>query len=285
MKKNREFTQEQILNSKAVVKTFGNNGSRDFPSPAEYLEGLTEQKPEEFTQHLEGSHIEISKNEDETENIVFKRFNLHYTFNIDDELQYNLGLVVALDKAKPIAKIYSGVQVKACLNMCIFNADQKFRFDLDSDGNSYKTFFREEFIKCYEKAEKGKLIIAELKKVHLTHEKVLILNGAILEKVFSENLVMGSNPIIQGIKLQADKESKYFAKDGLSAWLYYNSLTEYLDKKIHVLDIPEKALEIFECLKEFLQIDFKEEQKVIEPKQVVKKNTKKVEKELLTIEV
>jgi len=285
MKKTREFTQEQILNSKAVVKTFGNNGSRDFPSPAEYLAGLTNVSPDAFEQHLECSHIEISKNEDETENIVFKRFNLHYTFNIDEELQYNLGLVVALDKAKPIAKIYSGVQVKACLNMCIFNADQKFRFDLDSDGNSYKTFFREEFIKCYEKAEKGKLIIAELKKIHLPHEKVLILNAAILEKVFSENLVMGSNPIIQGIKLQADKESKYFAKDGLSAWLYYNSLTEYLDKKIHVLDIPEKALEIFECLKEFLQVDFEETIKVIEPKEIPKKKTKKVEKELLTIEV
>jgi hypothetical protein len=263
--KNREFTQEEILNSKAVVKP-----NRNYPAPAQYLEGLLNIQDDFFDINLKASHELINLNDDQTENISFNRFNIQYTFKIDEELQYNLGLIIALDKAKPIAKIYSGIQVTTCLNMCIFNADQKYRFDLDSDPNSYKTFFKEEFKKIEEKAEKGKLIIDTLKSINLSHERILLLNGAILEKVFKDKLILGSNPVINGIKLQSDMNSIYYAKDGLNAWLYYNSLTEYLDKKIHILDIPEKALEVFECVKEFLQCDLNqtiiplEENKILE---------------------
>ena len=255
MKKTRNFTREEILTSKAVVKP-----NRNYPAPAQYLEGLLNINEEMYDINLQASHELINLNEDETENISFNRFNVQYSFNIDEELQYNLGLIIALDKGKPIAKIYSGVQVVACLNMCIFNADQKIRFDLDSDQNSYHNVFKSEFKKVAHRAKRAKLIIDTLKSIHLSHEKILLLNGAILEKVFKENLIVGSNPIINGIKLQSKNGHLYNATDGLNAWLYYNSLTEYLNEKVHILDIPEKALAVFDCVKEFLQMDFSEEE-------------------------
>lgn len=257
------YTHDEILKSKAVVKIYGSESKRTFPSPAKYLKGLQgfATDNEALTLKLDASHLELSENKDGTQNKVFKRFNLHYNFSIDEELQYNIGLVVALDKGKPIAKVYSGVQVVACLNMCIFGADQKYTFDLNNDPESYRKFFEKEIKDAAIKAEKGKRIITELKKIHLTNERILLLNGALLERLYADSLKMGLQPIIQGIKLQTAKDGKYNAKNGLSAWEYYNSLTEYFNPNVHILDIPEKSLELFTTLKDVLQMDLHPEKR------------------------
>jgi len=267
MKTTREFTQTEILESKGYKKGFS-----EYHAPGKFFEGLLNIEEEKFNISVNGSHEDISINEDKTENLVFKRFNLMYTFTIDEELQYNLGLVVALDMGKPIAKIYSGVQVKACLNMCIFSSDQVIKFDLSSNPTGYKAHFIEQFKRISERVERSKVIINELKKIQLTQFKIDELNGAILRNLIATNGTAGTNPIINGIKLQSRNDSKYFTKNGLSAWLYYNSLTEYVEEKIHVLDIAEKALNIFEVLKDNLKFSeeplFLENQKIIEEEKI-----------------
>lgn len=250
MKTVRQFTKDEILNSKGYVK-----GVTTFEQPTLLFKDLLDIETDKFNIGLNASHEIINVNEDLSENISFGRMDLQYTFNIDDELQYNLGLIIALDKGKPIAKIYSGTQVKACLNMCIFGAEQIHRFDINTTGFSYRDVFKNEFKGIEEKVKKAKVIIKNLKSIHLTTEKIHTLNGAILHNIIKNNGVVGTNPILNGIKLQSDRNSKYNSKEGLNAWLYYNSLTEYLNEKIHILDIPEKALNVFDCVKEFLNED------------------------------
>tara|TARA_R110002111_G_scaffold249679_1_gene313683 strand:- start:8872 stop:9684 length:813 start_codon:yes stop_codon:yes gene_type:complete len=260
----REFTQEQILNSKGFVK-----GMTNFDTPSRLFENLLNIEPETYKVKLEGSHEVINLNDDQTENVSFGRLNVQYKFMLDDAIAYNLGLIIALDKGKPIAKIYSGLQVQACLNMCIFNADQIQKFDISTTGDSYKDVFKSEFKKVAEKIEKGNLIINTLKSINLEPEKICTLNGAILENIIKNNGIAGTNPILNGIKLQTSRDSKYFSENGLNAWLYYNSLTEYLDKKVHILDIPEKALNIFSCVKDVLKVDFTQTRlKIEEPKKL-----------------
>lgn len=256
--KNREFTAEQILESKAFVKTSG-SGTTTFPSPQQIFDGILDIQKDKFDIDVQATekYAVINANEDKTENIAFSRFNLKYSFKLDDELQYDLGLIVALDKGKPIAKIYSGVHVTACLNMCLFGADQYRKFDgTNFDVNIFKSYFKKEFDKIEENVKRSREIIKLLKSVNLSREKVHVLNGAILRNIIENNVIAGTNPVINGIKLQSDKNSKYFVDESTNAWLYFNTLTEYLNEKVHILDIPEKALSLFECVKEYLKDEF-----------------------------
>ena len=49
-----------------------------------------------------GSEEIINKNEDGTENKSFGRFNMIKTYQIDNEISYQIGLLYAFDLNKPI---------------------------------------------------------------------------------------------------------------------------------------------------------------------------------------
>ncbi|CAH8285901.1 hypothetical protein EV196_106139 [Mariniflexile fucanivorans] len=256
----RTFKKEEILNSKGYVK-----GVLSYPSPNQLFSGLFDIE-NDYNCELQGTHEFINLNEDKTENISFGRIHLNYNFKIDNELRYDLGLIVALDKGKPIAKIYSGVKVNACMNLCIFGAEQIIRFEISSTGDSYKDVFKNQFQHIKKNIDLSKRIIEVLKNYHLSHDKIQRLNGYILEEIIKNNSVAGTNPILNAIKLQSEKSSRYFANKGLNAWLYFNSLTEYLNEKIHPLDIPEKALNLFKAVEHIIK-DYEININVFKPNQ------------------
>jgi hypothetical protein len=243
--KKRIFTEQEIINSCGYVKGL------EYEAPRDLLAGTLEIEPEKFEISLGGAKEQISINDDGTENISFGRVNVMYTFKLSEDMQYNLGLIVALDKGKPIAKIYSGMQVIACMNMCIFGAEQVQKFDILTTGMSYQEIFRNEFKKIEEKVFKGKQIIKWLKEIFISEEEINEINGFILMNLTREKGIAGTNPVLSAIKDQCNKSSKYYAKNGLSGWMYYNSLTEYLEPHVHILDIPEKALNLFSVIREY----------------------------------
>jgi hypothetical protein len=264
MSKLREFTQNEILTSKAYARP-----NRLFLSPSQYFKGLLDIEKEKFNITVCATDEEISINDDGTENLAFKRLDLRYQFDIDAEHKYKIGLLIALDKGKPIAKVYGGLQVTTCLNMCIFNAEQIHKFDLDVNQFGYVEFFKAEFKRKEEQIKRSLLIKDTLKSIHLTKERITLLNGAMLEAVLHKDnhSLLGQNPIINGIKLQLKKDSIYYNEKGLNAWLYFNCFTEYLDIKVKPLDIPEKALEVFTILHKLLQFDIEvNEPLILEPK-------------------
>lgn len=253
MKNTREFTQEELLNSKGYQKNYSN-----FPTPKELFKPLLDNRTKNFKEFdlhtIEGSYPTINVNDDETENISFGRMHLSKKFFIDEELHYKVGVIFSFDKNKPIVKIYEGVHVNACTNMCIFGADQIHKYDISTNPEGYISDFKRCFENITKKIETAKNIIAYLKGIRLDQDTVHKMNGAILSHSFLNKDVAGTNPILNGIKLQNVKGHKYFCDqdNDTTAWNYYNSMTEYLDEKINVLDIPEKALSIFQPLKKIL---------------------------------
>ena len=250
----RFFTQSEILNSKGYVK-----GMINYPTPNIILDGLMNIEEQRFNILLKGDYEVININDDGTENISFGRLDLQYRMNLDEMHSYTIGLIIALDKGKPIAKVYSGMEVKTCLNLCIFGADQVNKFDISTNPEGYKIFFQDEFKRIEAKAREYKAIKRALENTHFSQEEVHKLNGALLYNILENNGIAGTNPLINAIKLQTEKHSIYYSKDGLNAWLFYNSLTEYLAQKVHILDIPEKALNIFATLKQYINIPKYEE--------------------------
>lgn len=251
--KTQTFTQDEILNSKSWKSA---NGITTFPNPAEIFNPIIDFERPSFPQsfEIEGTHVFTNVNDDETENNSFGRLNFFKEYQIDEELNYRIGIVFSFDKAKPIVKIYSGIHVNACTNMCIFGADQIIKIDVAENFYSYVDILQSEFLKIERNVERAQRVIAELKSIHFTQEQCDKFNGFLLRQMSANpSNVVKQNPIIGAIKLQSDNTSKYYSEDGLTAWLYYNSLTEYLDKKIHILDIPEKSFEIFNLLKPLLR--------------------------------
>lgn len=256
MKNSRIFSKQEILESKAIKR----GDSTTYPAPHEFLKGLMNIEEEIYNINLHCSHDNITVNEDETENISLHRVMIDYKFKIDTKTDYKLGLIVSMDKGIPVAKIYMGMQVHACLNMCIFGAEQILTFNLKDKFYSFVESFKSEFKNTQKRVKKAQAIKKGLENINFTHEKCKLLNGAILEKIIRDKTPAGIQAVINGIKLQSKKGDKYNSENGLTAWMYFNSLTEYLNEKVHPLDIPEKALDLFQCLKDEINFEIPEEE-------------------------
>ncbi len=233
----------ELLESKIYVK---DGSAMSFKSPAEYINPFLDRVSKLTNSfEVEGIKSAINKNEeDNTENVSYGRFLIEAVlpsqFDVEDCIS-KIGLIVALDNQKPLMKVYSGKDVRACMNLTIFNADNVFTQEMLGNTNSI-------YGKAVEYADKMEEGLEEFKaKVEIM--KNTIYSGSTLNEKTGQlvkdsmlNSKLGHTVILQGFKEMLDSKSKYALKNGeTTAWNYYNSITEFI-KRADIADQPSKTV-------------------------------------------
>lgn len=235
-----------ILNSKRWV-----TGQVQYPSPIEIFTPMYD------LLKTTGGEIMIA-GEDETknaeangtENISWGRMKLTAKYQIDQELFYELGFLVALNLQHPKLKIYRGAVTQSCLNLNVFGSDDVVKFEIASG-------FNVEIAKNYigSVVERIKLAVDrvnEMKSMLISQPDLQRIVGKMTLDTIEEKLPHGVQAITQAAGMFVDKNNKYWAgQEGFNAWQLYNALTENNSKK-SAFDIPEKSLSAYELVSSVL---------------------------------
>jgi hypothetical protein len=229
-----------VLSSKRYVK-----GGAEYKSPGEILQPVIELlRTTSGKLTLTGANEQNNANNDGTLNVSYGRLNLVARFDIDQELFYEIGILIAYDLQIPKIKIYRGAKVSACLNLCIFNAEDVVKFDVSNGVNIelVQTFLGQ----VTERIAKVHELVTRLKGAKISPEQVETLVGRMMVKTIENKLAHGTTTILSGLDALTDDRSKYYYKQpDFNGWLFFNSFTEYMEKRVNFFDIPDKARDIY----------------------------------------
>lgn len=235
---------DELLSSKVYVKE---NGAVTFKSPKHYIQPFLDiVGPTARELRVQVGESVINAEEGGKLNIAYPRVNIEA--QIGDEMTgfYSvLGFIYALNTQIPIAKIYTGQSVKACLNLTIFNADDVFEQNLL--GNSQEIYNRTQIFKQNKEKQ-----IAEYSKVYkdmtenyLTREGLNDLMGKLLMK--GARTKLGTSPVVGAAKLLTDSKSVYYTNEGedfrCNSWNVFNAVTQSLGEGDPILR-PNKTIEL-----------------------------------------
>lgn len=243
--KTTETNREMLINSKQYV----NNGLT-FPSPYDLLKPFIENDNLAGQLQFQGTHP-ITLAENGKEMTAYGRVSAIAELDIDQEIKYNVGLVYSLEQGKPVFKVFSGAKVTACTNLCVWGANKIAKIDNFTNLQSIYTSANE-FLKTVQKdIEHTKEIIHLMKNFKISAKDTNQIVGKILLDVIKNKAICGTNTIVNAGKLLTDQKNKYYlGQENFNAWLLYNALTESYAEKTHILDQPEKVLNLFDIIKE-----------------------------------
>jgi hypothetical protein len=248
----KQLSLTQLYDSNTYVKEgigFDFKSAKDYVQPfIDRVQGVVSNA--EFEVHAVTGAINKDE-EDQKLNISYGRFlieaHMPKEYDVID-CRSKIGLIVALDNQKPLVKVFSGKDVRACMNLTIFNAENIFAGELASIGS------------VYGKAEDyAKKMGDELIEFQHNVEKLqaLTFKGKDLDAIIG-NLVkyamkypkLGITPVLTGTKDLFDTKSKYALVDGqTTGWNYYNAITEAIKKA----DISDQATKTVLTSRAFLQ--------------------------------
>lgn len=252
----RTERNEMILNSNHFVKA-----GTPYPAVKELLKPFMEIfKEHEIT--LKESHEDEMQTQSGESLIAFKRVSALVNFPIDEEMTYQIGFVYALDLLTPLVKVFSGVNVRVCNNLCIFSNSMYKKENFNNRERSFSDAIG--YLKNIEKnMESAKNIIYQMKNFFINEQEKNMLLGKILQAVVAPKNLAGTQSVINAAKLFNDpKNARYYFKENTNAWVFYNALTEGYEGKVHLLDQPEKVLQLFELMQKYC-LDFRQEQRLM----------------------
>ncbi|MDF2188944.1 hypothetical protein [Paraflavitalea sp. CAU 1676] len=236
---------QNVMQSKRYVR-----GIVEYMSPAEILEPVLQLLRQTSGKLiLTGTNELTNANADSSLNVSYGRLNLVARFEIDAEVFYEIGVLIAYDLQIPKIKIYSGAKVSACMNLCVFQADDVVKFDITNGVNlqMVQTFLTQ----LTERIANVSRIVQRLKGVPISPEAMDTLIGRMLIKTTEKKLAHGTTSILSGLDTMTDDRSKYYYKQpNFNAWLFYNAFTEYMEKRVNFFDIPDKARDVFSLISE-----------------------------------
>lgn len=236
---------KDVMNSKRYVK-----GGAEYKSPGEILQPVIELLAKTSgTLTLTGGNEQSNANTDGSLNVSYGRLNLVACFTIDKDLFYEIGVLIAFDLQIPKIKIYRGAKVSACLNLCIFEADDVVKFDITNGVNT--TLVETYLGQLTARIEKVGQLVTRLKGIQITPVQLEAALGKMMVRTSEDKLAHGTTTILSGIETMTDEKSKYYYKqENFNAWLFFNSFTEYMNKRVNFFDIPDKARDIYSLISE-----------------------------------
>lgn len=240
----------EVLESKQFCK----NGI-PYPSPSELLTPIIDMFNNENITGF-GSHP-VTVAENEIELTAYGRAGIVKTFDIDGEMNYNIGFIYSLEYSRPFIKVFSGINVKICSNMCIFNSDNLEKIDLLSEGTQKAYQKVQNFLINQERNCKDAIeIIKRMKATQLTYKETQDFFGRLLFNFSKVKNVAGTQTILKASSLLNNKSSHYYIADNLTtAWNVYNSLTDDFREKSHIIDHPEKVWNIFKEIEQGIEFN------------------------------
>ena len=249
---------EQVLASKIYVKE---GSAIQFRSPRQYLQPFVDNIN---TRMSNGSSVitpfkvsvsgtVVNKEEDQTRNEAFARVLLEARLPASYDVRNHyctIGILYVLDIQKPFVKVYMGRKASACLNLCIFGAEEVYQQELTGNAES-----------VYEKAIEF-VTLARETQVEF-ERKVGILQDAILDQHQIDEVLgyllrkaninkVGTSAIIYGMKELYNPKSIYSVEEGVgtNAWNVFGSMSQYITDKTDIMDKANKTLQLAELFQE-----------------------------------
>lgn len=242
------MTINDILESKTYVKE---NGAITFGSPKEYLEPFLNILPKDTQYEVETANSIINKNEeDDTLNISYPRVLVKAKLNYNEKFDSTIGLVYALEIQRPQIKVFTGVEVKACTNLTIFNYSHLYSQDILGNYrevyNKAQRYFDDEETKLREYSE----TYDRLENTTLSNQ--IELNEVIGRMLFnSYKTKLGTTPVVKASQLLRDASSAYYVGENdrfhCSLWNVYNATTQALGNA-DILEKPTKTVALAKIL-------------------------------------
>lgn len=242
---------DDLLESKVFVK---DNSAVNFKSPHHYLDPFLEilgDKAQDIRVEVESPVV----NAEETGkmNIAYPRVKVEAKLgNPITGFHSVLGFIYALNTQIPIAKVYSGQSVAACLNLTIFNAEDLYEQNLL--GNSREIYNRASAYmqKKEQQIEEYSKIYKSMTETSLTPQGLQDLIGKILLK--SARGKLGTSPVVGAAKLLTDPKTAYYVNEGpdfkCNEWNVYNSITQSLTDSSDPISRPNKTIELARIIRE-----------------------------------
>jgi len=255
----------EILESKSIVK--GSSNDVPYPSAADLLNPIIDIFGSENLSFF-ATHPESIGNDQNEILTAYGRAGAIKTIEINEELNYSIGYMYALDLAKPVLKVFSGVNVKICSNMCIFNFSnmEKYEYMVTGKKGAIEKV-KEYYNRVDADIENAKKIINDLRKMEFSEKEVQNLLGDFLTSFQVVKNYAGVNCIANAAKLLKDKKTHYYYENFTSGWNIYNAITDYFGKKAHIIDHPEKVYFVYEKFVEHCKknnIPFGDQPKLLE---------------------
>lgn len=198
----------------------------------------------------------INKNEEGTENAAYPRFGIvGYPKEVNEvfpEYRSNFGLLVAMDTSKPLIKVYTGFEAKACLNLTIFRGEDITSQDLlQGTENIWKA------LKGYREEEENKIevynkTLAKISNINLTSEQLQRFLGMAL--LSAPKYGYGTSTVVNAARLIANQKSSYYGDKGLTGERVYNVMTEGVSSSNEIITKPNKTLGITKFFREAVNI-------------------------------
>lgn len=238
------LTENTIYTSKQYVK----NGFY-FDEPKTTINTLIDITGSENIS-LQGSHpIEIAENDNLL--TAYGRLAVIKNFEIDEEINYSVGYIYALNVGKPFVKVFSGVNVRACTNLCVFNSSHRAKFDILTDGSGAFEKVKDYIKDVNANIENARKIIFDMKNTCLNFEEVKLCLGQLLVNFSQSKNIAGTNCIVNAGKLITNPLTDYYFENETTVWNLYNALTDGYRDSTHIIDHPEKVLALYEEIKKF----------------------------------
>lgn len=237
-------TLDDVLSSKIYVK----NGSIDFKSPKEYLMpfiDLTEKITDNYKVRVSGT-VENAEEASGELNTSYGRvlIEAHLPDKYGtEETGGIIGLVYGLDIQKPVMKVYTGQNIFACTNLCVFGAQHVFSSELLTTGSARAYQEVSKYVEEKERELENYIRVStKLKEMQLDKESLDELIGKLVRESLKSRSI-GITPITTAAKDLYDPKSKYAVKDGqTNGWNVYNAITEYITHKTDILDMAHKTV-------------------------------------------
>lgn len=157
-----------------------------------------------------------------------------------------IGIVYSLTSNTPIIKAYYGPKVTACLNLCIWNAENVYQSSiLGSISSVYKQI--DDYIAKLEENNAAYFELkARMQKAILSKAEYHQKLGSFLDRSAGAGSVLGTSPIVNAAKLI--KSGKHYSmKEGeISEWTMCNAITDCLKNDMSLDKVPNKTLKAFE---------------------------------------
>lgn len=249
MKINQQEINSEILNSHSYVKS-----GQPFFSPSYYLEpflNLVEGSEGELK--LDATHpTEIRDNNGTVTYKAYERVSAVQEIKLTDELSYKVGYIYALDIGKPIIKVFSGINVFAYTNLCVFGAEKKQEFLISNNFEGAAIQAKSYLQTLRQDADNALEIIHNMKNTFFDQQAVKDMLGEFLINFSKVKNIAGTQCLLSAAKRLTDKKDKlYYFEEQTTAWKVYNALTHDICNKSHLLHQPEKVQSLFSEMSKF----------------------------------
>ena len=191
----------------------------------------------------------VNVNDDGSKNISYGRVLLQKVFG-ENEINSTVGMIIAFDNLQ--IKLFAGAQVRACTNLCVFNATWLINTTLTNKLDNHIDYMQN--LALGDGNLNFEKIIQEMKLAQLHRDAVHKLHSQfILEHRKSKDKAMYgesfTNKAFADLLLEESKSPYVMEGNFTTEWNVYNALTQQISDNKDILYAPAKSLEAYDMIR------------------------------------